>query len=97
VDVNGLGMSAAEAKSELDGLWPSFRLLRDERTIFEIWQRLILFHDVIGKHAHDARLVAAMLRHGITHLLTFNEPDFVRYSQITVLEPQNAGMLPGDV
>jgi predicted nucleic acid-binding protein len=94
LEVNGLGMSAREAKSELDGLWPSFKLLRDERTIFESWQQLVLDHEVTGKRAHDARLVAAMLRHGISHLLTFNARDFAHYSEIAVIEPEYAGTLP---
>jgi predicted nucleic acid-binding protein len=89
-------MSPAEAQSELDTLLPPFKLLRDERIIFEIWKRLVLDHEVTGKRAHDARLVAGMLRHGISHLLTFNAPDFARYSEITTLEPQHATMLSGE-
>jgi hypothetical protein len=42
---------------------------------------------VSGKKAHDARLVAAMLAHGLSRLLTFNVSDFARYPGITVLEP----------
>ncbi len=34
-----------------------------------------------------ARLVAAMMRHGLTHILTFNPTDFARYAGITVLAP----------
>lgn len=37
-----------------------------------------------GKNAHDARLVAAMVRHGLTHILTFNAQDFSRYRGITI-------------
>ncbi|MEX0641079.1 MAG: hypothetical protein WD468_00180 [Pirellulales bacterium] len=44
--------------------------------------------DVKGKPAHDARLVAAMTRHSITHILTFNVDDFRRFSGIEVLQPQ---------
>jgi hypothetical protein len=90
-------MSTAEAQLELDGLWPSFKLLRDERVIFETWQQLVLHHGVGGKSAHDARLVAAMLRHRVTHLLTFNAADFVRYSEINVVEPQDVRHLPSGV
>ena len=42
---------------------------------------------VVGKSAHDARLVAAMEPHGLTHLLTFNLADFRRYSNIQLLDP----------
>jgi hypothetical protein len=33
------------------------------------------------------RIVAAMLVHGITQLLTFNADDFKRFSDIVVLSP----------
>jgi hypothetical protein len=36
---------------------------------------------------HDVRLVALMLAHGVTHLLTLNGADFRRYSEITCLRP----------
>jgi hypothetical protein len=38
-------------------------------------------------NAHDARLVAAMIVHGVTHLLTFNGADFARYSGIRITDP----------
>jgi hypothetical protein len=44
-------------------------------------------NQVTGKSGHDARLVAAMVVHGLTHLLTFNTSHFARYSGITVLDP----------
>ncbi len=42
-----------------------------------------------GKQAQDAHLVAAMLVHKVTHLLTFNDSDFKRFTEITVVNPQN--------
>jgi len=41
----------------------------------------------MGKPSHDARLVAAMLAHGVTHILTFNDTDFRRYAGITPVVP----------
>lgn len=41
----------------------------------------------MGVNVHDARLVAAMLVHGLTHILTFNISDFARYSEITAVHP----------
>jgi predicted nucleic acid-binding protein len=37
--------------------------------------------------AHDARLVAAMLRHGVTHLLTYSLTDFRRFATIQLIDP----------
>ena len=42
-----------------------------------------------GKQAQDAHLVAAMLVHKVTHLLTFNDGDFRRFTEITVVNPQH--------
>jgi predicted nucleic acid-binding protein len=86
-DRNGLGFSATNVSGQL-ATWRSlFPTLRDERGILERWQSLVDSLSVVGKSAHDARLVAAMERHGLTHLLTFNLPDFRRYSSIQLLEP----------
>ena len=62
-------------------------LLDDIPAILPMWESLVTTHAVLGKNAHDARLVAAMLVHGVTHLLTFNDQDFRRFTAVTVLTP----------
>jgi predicted nucleic acid-binding protein len=71
----------------MTGLRTRFRLLDDTPAILPEWERLVVAHSVLGKNAHDARLVAAMRVHGVTHLLTFNDGDFRRFAGITVLTP----------
>jgi predicted nucleic acid-binding protein len=85
--VNGMGMSTTDAKTELDKARRFFTLLPDAPAIFNEWERLVTTHDVKGKNAHDARLVAAMIVQGIEKILTFNKKDFLRFSQIQVLTP----------
>jgi hypothetical protein len=63
-------------------------LLRDERSIFERWLDLVRAQRIKGKQAHDARLAAAMQRHTLTHILTFNGEDFTRYLGVQVLDPE---------
>lgn len=89
VDRNGLGMTPAEAHSDLIAIQRLFRLLRDERAIYAIWQQLVSSLGVQGKQAHDARLAAAMQRHSISHILTFNAADFARYPAIIALTPDD--------
>jgi predicted nucleic acid-binding protein len=84
---NGLGLSAAEAAVELARLKPLLVLLADSAAIYPEWEPLVTQHAVTGKNAHDARLVAAMAVHGLTHLLTFNTGHFTRYPGIAVLDP----------
>ena len=66
-----------------------FDLLPDGAAVFPEWQRLVVTHDVKGRNAHDARLVAAMVVHGVDHLLTFNGADFARFPGLTVLAPED--------
>jgi predicted nucleic acid-binding protein len=84
-----LEFSIEQTRSEVDAILILFALLRDERAIFEPWLNLVTSHGVQGKTTHDARLVAAMLRHGVSHLLTFNTGDFVRYSEIAAVHPDD--------
>jgi predicted nucleic acid-binding protein len=83
---NGLGLSP-----EATGLWVDtflrlFSILRDERGILEQWLSLVRDCGCQGKAAHDARIVAAMKRHGITHILTL-DTDFARFKDVVALEP----------
>ena len=88
VAVNGLGMTPDQARLAVAGLVENYHLLKDERGIFGNWQKLVAAHAVQGKTSHDARLVAAMVRHGLTHLLSFNVADFARFSAtIAVVTP----------
>ena len=88
IAVNGLGMTSGDAELELRRFGPPlFVLLQDERAILPRWQELVTKYDVKGKPAHDARLVAAMIRHGLSHLVTFNNSDYARYPEITAITP----------
>ena len=86
---NGLGMRIDEATTELMSLKALFVLLLDEPSIFSEWEKLVIQHRVSGKQVHDARIVAAMKVHGVTHLLTFNTDDFKRYTDIAAVHPAN--------
>ncbi len=86
---NGLGLTPAEAQAEITKLKSLFTVLDDTPAIFAEWEQLVVAHQVSGKNAHDARLVAAMKVHGIGRILTFNPADFKRYPGITVLSPQD--------
>jgi predicted nucleic acid-binding protein len=87
VSANGLGLSTSETLSELARLKTLFPLLPDTPAVYPEWERLVTAHQVIGKHAHDARLVAVMTVHALSQILTFNVGDFARYPGITALDP----------
>ena len=87
---NGLGLSIPDATSELRRLKRLFPLLPDTPAIYPVWENLVIQHQVSGKPAHDARLVAAMLVHGLTSILTFDRTGFSRYAGIDVVHPADA-------
>lgn len=88
IDRNGLGLTVLEASAELQRLETLFPVLSDVPEIYPEWRRIVLNYRVMGVNVHDARLVAIMRVHGLTHILTFNTGDFTRYyGEITPVHP----------
>lgn len=84
---NGLGWTPERTRSEVDRIQALLPLLPDKRTIYTYWLTLVTEFRTSGKPSHDARFVAAMGAHKITHLLTYNGDDFKRYPGITIVSP----------
>ena len=76
---NGLGLSVAECRVQVDRIKQAFRLLPDDDGLFDEWDALVGAYSCRGRVSFDARLVAAMRTHGVTRLLTFNGSDFARF------------------
>lgn len=89
IENNGLGLTVAETRQFLNDIVESFPCLPEPSDIGRQWYSLMMKYTVIGKQAHDARIVALMLTHNITHILTLNPADFARYSDITTVTPQD--------
>ncbi|WLT36863.1 PIN domain-containing protein [Synechocystis sp. B12] len=94
--VNGLGWTVEQTRSMINQLLDRFPLLRESPQIFPNWLDLVTTNRVMGKRTHDARIVAAMLTNGITHLLTFNPSDFIGISGIIIIHPQDLNPLEVD-
>ena len=90
VEQNGLGMELAAVAIELTRIKSMFELLPETPAIYPVWESLVIQYRVIGKPAHDARLVAAMKVHGLTAILTFDRTGFSRYAGIEVVHPADA-------
>jgi predicted nucleic acid-binding protein len=88
LNVNGLGWSIAQTCAEVELILSQFPQIEETPQIFPYWFNLVKTYQLQGKRVHDARLVAVMLSHNITHLLTFNPDDFRNINEITVVQPQ---------
>lgn len=84
---NGLGLSVQDATREISSIESHFTFLPDTPAIYPVWKSLVTQHSVSGRPAHDARIVAAMQVHGISHILTFNKDDFKCFPLVTVVTP----------
>ncbi len=80
-------MDIKEAEKELSDLEKMFLILPDTPETYQEWRKLVITYKVKGVNVHDARLVAIMLVHNLTHILTFNSRDFMRFPEITVINP----------
>jgi hypothetical protein len=70
------------------GLPHSYAIAEDGPGTTACLLNLIRSVPVAGKQVHDANIVATMLAHGVTRLLTFNGADFRRFEpRIVVLAP----------
>jgi predicted nucleic acid-binding protein len=88
LEANGLGLPPSVASLQISDFRKSFTCLTEMPDMADRWEVLADKYSVVGKPCHDARLVALMLAHGVTHLLTLNPSDFTRYAEITAVTPQ---------
>jgi|SRR6476661_983954 len=86
---NGYGLSPAETDKVARQIEKAFILLRDVDRIHHEWRRLVLVYGVSGTKVHDARIVAAMIVHGVRHILTLDGRDFERYAEIEMVSPED--------
>jgi predicted nucleic acid-binding protein len=83
----GYGLSPEKTERKARLIERYCQLAPDSLATHEEWRRLIVVHAVMGVEVHDARLIAAMVVHGIANLMTFDANDFKRYPGITVISP----------
>ncbi|MGA2797645.1 MAG: hypothetical protein ABSE63_08715 [Thermoguttaceae bacterium] len=73
-------------RGKINNSLDQFPILPETPAVFEEWLRLVTERKVVGKQVYDARLVALLNTHGITHILTCNLGDFKDYG-ITAVSP----------
>lgn len=90
-DRNGFSQGPREAERLVSKAERLFTLLPDTPAIYLAWRRLVREVQVAGVQVHDARLVAWMEVHQVSHILTLNPGDSRRYENvagITVVHPR---------
>ncbi len=78
IALNGLGLTPHDAEAKAARFEAAFPLLLETPDIYRSWKTLVDAMAVVGKHVHDARLVAVCHVYEVTHLWTFNLAHFAR-------------------
>lgn len=84
---NGLGLPISYTYQQLENIEKAVTVLEDNADVYPNFRRLVVEHSVVGVKVHDAKIVAAMMAHGIENLLTFDVKDFRRFHEITAVSP----------
>ena len=85
-DLNGFGWNPADALTALNSLKSRYTVLADKHDTADIWLQLVGNNNIKGKRAHDARIAAAVISHGIDAIVTFNSGDFSGFG-VKVITP----------
>lgn len=88
---NGYGLSISETSQRVEYIERTMAFLPDNEQVYSIWRQLVIAHNVCGVQVHDAHLAALMHAHGVTHVLTLNQPDFARFPNLQAIHP---GQIP---
>jgi predicted nucleic acid-binding protein len=94
LNVNGLGMTPAHAEAAIHDAEAWLTFLPEPPDVAAKWRALANKHAVIGKQAHDTRLVALTQVHSLTTILTLNGPHFARFVEVTSLSPTDPSLAP---
>jgi hypothetical protein len=82
-----LGLTVEATARRMRLLERHFPVLPDSPEMYSHWKLLVTTHNVMGVQVHDTRLVASMIAHAVTHILTSNVSDFSRYPTSTSALP----------
>ena len=87
-DVNGLGWDFSTVLREMDYILSLFTVIDEVPKLSQTWLSLVQEYKVMGKQAHDTRLVAIMKHYKIYKIITFDAKDFRRYPFAEIYSPE---------
>lgn len=86
IEANGLGLSAAHARANIDQLLADMTLLTEDAAAVRRLLMLVAEGAAAGKQVHDANVVAVALTHGADTVVTANSQHFQRFATLIRIE-----------
>ncbi len=84
----GLGLTLDEAHRRLRTIERIVTILPESPETYMRWKEFVLALGIRGVQVHDARIAALMSVHGVSCMITLNSSDFIRYSGLVVVSPE---------
>jgi predicted nucleic acid-binding protein len=78
---NGLGLAEADALANVRAFRSRITLLAEDGKVADRLLALLDENTCRGKQVHDANVVATMLVHGVSTIVTMNTGDFTRFGR----------------
>lgn len=85
-EVNGLGLPAADAVSNVELLLDDIELLREDAATTRLLLDLLGRESITGKQVHDASVVAVAVAHRAAAIVTDNSRHFTRFAELVAIE-----------
>ncbi len=82
---NGFGLKPADAVCNVRAFRERTAFLAEDATVADRLHGLLTDVECGGKQVHDANVIATMLAHGVSTLVTMNVADFARYERYVSL------------
>ncbi len=82
---NGLGLGSDEALSNVEVFRQRLVFFDETEAVSNELRSLIGSCELTGKRIHDANVVATMLTHGLSKLITENQGDFSVFSEVETI------------
>ncbi len=90
LEANGLGLTPPQALTNVAEFRRRLVFFDETELVAHNLTELVRTHQLKGKRIHDANVVATMLAHGITRLVTENIGDFAPFTDITTADSAEA-------
>ena len=85
-NLNGLGLVTEDAVCNIESFLKRAVLLEETEAVSGHLVTLIRDHNLVGSRIHDANIVATMMAHSISKLITENPKDFREFTEASVLD-----------
>ncbi len=97
VDVNGLGLDTDSAVNNVDEIRKRTVFYGETESVATSLRSLARDHALAGKRIHDANVVATMVAHNISKLITDNGSDFSPFQEIETAGIADAARMMGTI